>query len=81
MCSGLLIENQRKCENLVQHGENAFFVKKCKIYKQNKKMEMYCICYTKKIEIRDNVVLAMRARNIESPENIICAKNIKNTKK
>ena len=42
---------------------------------------MYCICYTKKIEIRDNLGLAMRARNLKSPENTMCAKNVNSTKK
>ena len=44
-------------------------------------MKTYCICYTKKIEIRDNVGLTMRGRNVKSPENTICAKNVKSTRK
>ena len=33
--------------------------------KNKKQLEMYCICYTKKIEIRDQVGLPMRAQNLK----------------
>ena len=76
----MLIENQRKCKKRVQHGENVICDKNVKSTNKIKNLIIDCIFYTKNIEIRDNLGLAMRARNLKSPENTIGVKNEKSTK-
>jgi len=51
--------------------ENIIYATNHKLRKNKKQLEMYCICYTKKIEIRDQIGLPMRARNLKGRKQYI----------
>ena len=64
----------------IKSQENSICAKNIESPQKMKNLKMYCICHTKKTEIRNNVDLAIRAQNLKSQKHNYIKKSTKTQK-